>query len=754
MLDFFRKYQKIFFFFVAIVTIISFSFFGTYRAMGIDEKEIPDRTFGSKLDGSVFSEKEVKALVHLLGKSTYLIDNVIAKDFFEADLAQVLIQPYFEFLKADLEQRCKKIRQFRPYAHPQASFLNAEVMWQHFAPALAQDVSLLKSNAEEITPETWRLLTKTYLDEQAFPSEMLKRALFYQQRQFSWIAQDNDLLQTDLSLFGFHSLEDWFGERFLYLVSEFIMNASIRAEQRGYRVSSEEAYADLLQTTYQNLQAHKENVSSEDVLNYLRYELQASGLDQHQGTELWKKVLLFRRLFNEVGEGVFLDPLLQSKFHEFAMQKCIVDLYRLPEALHLQNFRSLLKLQVYLEAVAPKEHSLELPKTFFSVQEVEKRFPEIVQKRFKIELAHVKLEDLAHTISLRETWDFELVDENWQLLQKQFPFLGKDHPTKEERFKLLDRLDENTRLKVDQFARRQIILAHSEWVHNALQDAALQELALSIKTKSSSFALEGIEEAGAFVDLLERAPLKASFEPFEFFTQDEENYYRLRVLEKAESKEIMTFAEAMQEGILDLLLDQRLESSYPEVRKKNLSLFQQADGSWKPLKEVKDQVGAKIYSDLLKLIEENNGFDAKGIALETYAQYRLLPHMKAAKAGLQLNSVDTISHRDPLALQWNLIKAREEVLRSSAFILPREEVFRLAEGDFSEIAHLKEGEIAFCHLISKEKENGETAFEEIEPVKKQLANSARRTFLKELLSEIVEKKAIDFSCLDSKENSK
>ena len=47
----------------------------------------------------------------------------------------------------------------------------------------------------------------------------------------SWVSPDPSLERTDLFLFGYHFIEDWFGPRFIRLVSEFIINAARAAEQ-------------------------------------------------------------------------------------------------------------------------------------------------------------------------------------------------------------------------------------------------------------------------------------------------------------------------------------------------------------------------------------------------------------------------------------------------------------------------------------------------------------------------------------------
>lgn len=90
---------------------------------------------------------------------------------------------------------------------------------------------------------------KLFLAEKKFPSPMLKQVLRYQEKQYNWLSPDQDLDRLDLSLFGYHTIEDWFTPHFTRLVSEFIINASILAEAQGYEVSKAEAMADLIRNT-------------------------------------------------------------------------------------------------------------------------------------------------------------------------------------------------------------------------------------------------------------------------------------------------------------------------------------------------------------------------------------------------------------------------------------------------------------------------------------------------------------------------
>jgi len=754
MLTFFRKYQKIVFLFTAIITIISFAFFGTQNSMGSSLKEAPNRHLVKSLDGTWISERDVKGLAYLLDSISGLSAGFLEKDLFATGLGDILAERYFANFKGDLEERLKKVKGYKPYTHPQAPFVSATGVWAHFSPEIMQVLSQIQAKAES-SPETLKLLIKLYGAQAEFSPEMLKRVLFYQQQQLSWVTLDQNLIREDLSLFHFKSLEDWFGTQFCYMVSEVILNVAAYAEQKGYRVNKKEALSHLLHNSCETLKTYgdKEKISSLELEQHLARVFQSAGLDQNQGIDLWRKVLLFKRLFDEVGGSLFLDPLVHKEFNSFACEKASLNLFQLPPECRLKDFRSMLKLQVYLESVAPKSNKGDIPTQFLSIEEIEKICPELVQRVYDLELIHVKKRDLLQEVSLKATWDWELEEANWNILKKEFPILARTHLDKrEERFHLLEEIDPAIRLKIDTFVQGQIVDAHPEWLENAFQNNKPTKMKVGIRLEEESFPLEGIEDPAIFHACLQDAPLKSEdpepYSALHSLSQDRENYYRIWVLEKPFQREVLTFKEANDEGLLDRLLQKRLAVAYPDIRKKEASRFQQADGSWRPLNEVQDLVGAKLYSDLLRVIDDKYNLLKKSEeGLDFYAHYRFYPFMSKIKSSLETNPLSSDwFHQEgnvDLASQWKLIKIQKEVGRS---VNP--EVFDMDLDQFSDIDAGLHGDINFCQLIGRRIEEKDLV-EQVEKEQKLLAKEACKDLMQQILNLIAKKNAIDLSYLIS-----
>ncbi len=746
MLGFFRKYQKFFFLFVTVIIVISFTFFGAVNSAFTTQKVAPDKMIGKGVDGSPLFQRETLLLAHLLnsgheqkgyvytGKMPLLVnDGVIFKDFLSNKTASVLSEKYFAWIKPDLEERIAKIKRFQPYQHPIHPNVSSVAVWGQVVPSINEDLHFFKNFQGEVTPQVFSRLCNLYVSQAQFPAEILKRFLMFQQSQYGQGGLDPHLERADLSLFGFHTIEEWFGKNFLHLFSQFIQNAALTAENKGYRASIEEAKKELYQNTYVGLQGivNGEEFKNVNVAQFVRNQCHSLGVDELAVAKAWRKVILCRRLFNEVGDAVFVDPLAQEQFLTYTNEAAVVDLYQLPESLRLKDFSALLKLQIYLDAVAaakPKNPLL-LPEKYLTADEVERKTPELVQRTFVVEYAEAKKEDFALKISLKDLWDWELKEENFERLKKAFPSLIVHNPkSREERFALLEKCAPTDRLAIDAFARDKMVDSHPEWIDVALATTPLTTQKISLRGRGSKFPFKGVEDTKELLSLLLSQP------KIERFSADNKHFYKIHVKEKPQSKQILTFSDALADRTLDELLERRLQDVY--------------DGS-KPLAEVKDQVGEKLYPEILKAIQEDYNKSSKKEAPSTrdfYVNYRLYAFVREAQKNLQKNPQDLHwladrNEQTTLQNQWRLLKGEREITRSSKDGNGKEDLFSIKEGNWSSIHSSKYGDLCFSHLISKSMKK-ELPQEKIASVKEHLKTDAKRVLMHKLVREIAEKKAI------------
>lgn len=583
MLQFLKQHQRKIFIAITAMTIASFVFLGTFNTFVDAPQKMPDREVVKGVNGKPLMKRQLDALCALLSTSSFVVggrglpnllnDGVIERQLFSS--ADVLAAHYFPLFKEELEERFKKVRQFRPYVHPQVPLISAQNVWQRFAPQLFHRLNALKRH-EEVTPEVLTAMIQLYMEQANCPPELLKRILFFQMQQ-QGLPMDPQLAQSDLSLFGFTSLEEWFGPRFVQLHAQFIANGALLAEEKGYAISKEEVRMELFQNLYAGAKRLSQNdgsLTAQEAQNYFYRKMHEWGLEEKEMLEAWRKVMLFCRLFDDVGGSMLLDPLAYRQFQEYSEQCVAIELYELPSALQLADFETLLKLQVYLETVAPQlaQTDLNLPTAIDTPENVEKRGASLIERQYELSIAEVKRSTLANAIPLRKTWEWEAEEAHWPTLCKQCSELKGE--SREERLASLNGLDAKTRLALDQFARAQMV--DREQLLAALDHAEERTETVSLRKQGGRLPFsEGISRQMLYA-LLESAALDT---PIDCATEDGESVYRIRVLKKDPMKRILTFAQAQSDGTLDALLTQRLEEAYVEARKKIPRPIRKTEGS-------------------------------------------------------------------------------------------------------------------------------------------------------------------------------
>lgn len=746
MLEFFRKYQKIFFIFVTIIIVISFSVAGINTQT---VESIPDKQIGKTVNGKPIYSKELLVLNQLLSHSVFdtdrgswphlLNDGVIEKNFLETGLAVMLAEQYFSYLEPELVKKEQSISCFNPYVHPYDSQLSCKAVWKSYSPALLEHLEQLKS--AKMSAATFSTMCQLYLDQVAFPKEAMQQILRFQEQR-AGLQKDPRLADMEFSLFGFKNVRDWFGNRFIQLASQFILNISALAEQKKYQITKQEAQIDLLQNIYKGYQqlSQKETLNSEQAMQYFQRELQVLGLHEADAISAWRHVMLFRRLVLDTAGSVFNDPLAQKQFHLFADQSVEVELYELPTYLRLQDFLSLIKLQVYLEATSlEKPKSLDLPLTFASLDVVESRQPALVQRKVEARLSSVKIEELAAQISLKNTWEWEVTDQGWSFLQKTFPEIGNSS----DRRQALDQLDFSILSSIDRAARLEMVRQNRELITQVLQQKPMQTTVLPVRKKQLAqgpyFPLLANQE---FINFLENSPL-GSVE--ECYSVDANTYYRIELIAREEQKELVSFEEAFQDGTLDSILDEQLEKAYAKVRKGQGALFLQANGNFKPFNEVKEQIARILYEPLLLAIEQ--GYvkmfgELPGVSKQLpssfYCKYRLYDFMHTIKQQLEKGNVVN------LPKQWELLSTSSHISRSQKRDFPIDNWIEIPINQWSAISVGNSGSLAFAKVLSKETVK-ELPLEKIEQGFEFLSLDTCRDVMRHLLQKVVEGNCIVFS---------
>ena len=163
MLDFFRRHQKYFFIVITFVIVISFSFFGTYSSLS--NSSFREQIAFKRIDGSDITRHQLDEMVNFISTDAidkrlfggvwgpnFLNDGVIAKDFIETGLGNILALQYASDMKPDLIARLEKEKRYGLYVHPQAKFIGVEAAWNYFAPQMSVYYNQMRSAQDPFDP--------------------------------------------------------------------------------------------------------------------------------------------------------------------------------------------------------------------------------------------------------------------------------------------------------------------------------------------------------------------------------------------------------------------------------------------------------------------------------------------------------------------------------------------------------------------------------------------------------------------------
>jgi hypothetical protein len=681
MLEFFRKHQRIFLIFVAVIIIFSFSFFGTYSAITsfAPEKEI---VVGKAIDGSKLTYSDITHLGELLGlekRESSLFGDL----FLKTGIASRLEAAYFEKLKGEWQVRLDRAKRARFYVHPHAPFLNARDLWTRLSVDAMKEIDQLQKK-EEVTADFFASWSRLYSLQEKLPGELIKRIIFYQQNQLK-IPPDPHLALEDFSLFGYRTVEEWFGRDFLQLAAQFVLNVSLAAEKEGFKVSKKEAEADLQK----------------------RFDLSRMNLNRNDAIRLWQKALSFAHYFESVGQAVLVDPLSYRKVADFALETVVMDLYRLPRELQLKNLDDLLVFETYVKLTCPKmKDPLSLPTSHLSVEEVLLTAPQLLYTKIALRYAEVDTRKMAARSTIRDVWNWQTSQEGWKKVRGAFPTIS-DAKEVDARFQLLEKLEPQKRALVDDWTRRQIALLHPEWIESEFEKAELKDVEWILLNDS----IEGQELKRP---LLLRELLDLAMQG------DEQAKSRLHhYQEEGESLVRRIESPKVVEGLSILSLRDAKEKGRIEVESRD-----------------NEEVVREQFSDLFRAMSK----DKK--PLEFYALHRFQSAMRAALSSLQKGE------DSPLEFGlWKIEKSEQKITRNSdTWPVTVEESmmqhsFKLNMGNWSQLHIPTNGDIVFFFV--KEHQTPETPIlERIQLGKTELAAEAERELADRLLEIVQAKQAM------------
>jgi len=523
-----------------------------------------------------------------------LNNGVLAFDIVQSGVGEALVERFDPQFAKEWATKITREKAFKPYQHPDAPFVSALQVWNYFAPEVRGALEEFQA-LESLEPiEMYKKKAALYVAERNFPPVYLRQVLAYQQKQFQWLEPDSALESKPLGLFGYSQLSDWFGISFIERSCEFIMQTAANARAQGFRVSQAEALASLYKNVKKASNRLQDGSSPEELLTRALREL---NVDKSQAAKIWADVLLFRKTLIELPSRVVINTAPFDDYLRHQSQMTTFSCFQLQPSLRLQSQRDLMKFEVWKDAVSGSSTSLSLPSDFLTSTEVLASWPELVERPFILKVSSTSNAELTKKIRVRDLWNWEI--EHWEELADEFSQLReKEVSSREEKFTLLDRLSPQIRSQVDDKARASILLSHPEWKDEALDIAEAKTLRVAIRAQGGKLPFEGISDRPALVQaLLEGTSFSA-------YTQDNDHFYRIEVVERSKGERIVSLPDALEDGTLDLLLDRLLESAYGRM-KSTVSEFRDDKGDYKPFREVKDRVGELHFASFFSLLDRS-----------------------------------------------------------------------------------------------------------------------------------------------------
>ncbi len=716
MLSLFRKYQRQLFFLIAVVTIASFLCFGITPS-GSRQNHFVDREIGRCIDGSPIMEREVRAMIDLFSLSSdQRLHGFISKGF-----ALILAERYFPQLEEDFKLRLEKARNYAHYVHPEASSLNALNIWKEWSPQLANHLSQFQQ--EGLSIKALDLYLNLYLDQLAFPPEMLRRVVLYQIQNQPSISLDYRLRDARLlSLFGNHSFEDWFGTKYSELLVSFFLNASAIAEEKGYQVSFEEAEADLLRGWLKQLPSAHPTIG--EARQLFLQQLTVAQVEERKAIDLWRKVMLADRLFEDAGQTVLLDFLSYQKFALFTDETATVELYQLPEIARCKEISSFLLLRYYLAATVPKEkgYLTEIPRHSFSVEQVELSHPELVVRRYLVDLIRVPKKQISDRISLKEIWNYQVSDEGWLHLMERYPqSIREKGLTREERLALLEKIVPSLRLEIDRATRFHLVDQHPEWIEEEFLKENSRPEKVALNSRGEALFLDEIEKSPTLATFLETASLGESFS---WFKSSSNYYYRMVLVQNPIGKEVFSFKEIKEEPWFQELVEEELRTFY----------LKNGEENGKDYAAERERVIFSAYGKDLEAISQDV------LPLDRYPIARSMLLMEQARQEISLKGEEAsllIESGNPLIDQWRLEKQITQIKRKDAFPFLKGEFFSLQPLSWTSVSASFDGNVAFGRLLERKSSlDPSQSREKVIQGQQLLAIDAQRSFMHQLLDRL------------------
>lgn len=735
MLGFLKKYQKIFFVFVALLVGTSVMFVGLLPK---NLSSAGDRTLFKTVTGKKVKQSHydgLKALLTTNNGELLIYGQNLGMNFFPEDVfTQNIVEPKLigliaekkkdELQKFWLEQQARE-KHYKPYSHPQMSNVSAESIWLKHAPRIPE---LLKQiQAEQDPSKLFSLRSELFLEENNFSPFALWQFLSEKQSQYQWVQKDEAMAPFAISLFGYRSLQDWFGEKMMDYVCQFVLQVSSMAKQKGYQASYKEAESSLLKLNdlcFKQLQFLGLKEFS-DSTSYFQAKLNRLGMNRMQMISLWREVLTFQNFLNEAAHSVLLDDLTLNDFEQYATEQVEVCRYQPPEYLKFKSLNDLAKFETYLTALGKPTGEIGLNFVMKPIEELEKDFPQLIEQSVDIEYKEMDVNQATISVSVQDIWNWKVDPKNCQELVARFPKLKVDEKMSIRDYQAaFDDVDYFTQMQIDQHIRQQLLKQDENWLALALEKTQNKKDIFKARRSGYKLPFKGLELSSKKQKFLkqffEAGEASKFVEPVTF---DDVHFYQIISVNALEDPKLVSY----QDLLLDKTAEKMLHQTLIKAHKKGA--FKEQDFA-----KVKDKVIKEYIAPIEKAIVDDytafSGSAPQHLNDLFYCKYRLYSPMRdALEYYTKQESVDC----EPYAFNsfWKIDSSNDVLIRHQSNSRDMEKLMGSAEGEWSSVEFKSRIPVFTQVLFKKSKLEGH-------PMQKQLHARLSQEAISALATELLD----------------
>lgn len=552
MLAFFNKHQKKFIGLVIAGVCLSGVGVGVGQTVKKTNKLGSGKTVYRTPLGRKYSEKEFLLLKHFLSNEAYpftgnprewnfLNEGLLTERFLTNKLGEKIFLSIYKsgFPAFDKERSYEGYRRF------DAPFISSEEVWKSSAPQLREAFHIFQQLTDPVSPEGFAARVRLFLEEKKFPHYVLRQMLEYRRQMFN-LPVDNSLVQgRDLRLFGYKNVKDWFGDKYISSVTEAMLCFINEQKKKVGMPSLKEArqdFYDKAQHAFARLSKHAEfNLTFEQlVASFYAF----MGVEESDFLSMYREILLYKKALLSLEGAVSFDYYPLQKFFSMGKDSVSVELFHLPDSLVFKDKEDLEAFETYLHLTAfPSAHVLDVPTKAFPIERVRRKAECLVGKRFAVSYQSVKLSDLEKYVPMSQVYQWYQNPENFEEIVLEFPEL-------ETSSSLRDILNLRPAIveKAHSYVRKAILRADPERIQSELakKERQEEELFLSI---GKDHVLPGIQNGVRLANVLMQQ------DSVDSYTQDNEHFYSISVISRADKDEVLPYKEVLRKGLKKVLLE-------------------------------------------------------------------------------------------------------------------------------------------------------------------------------------------------------